>query len=364
MSWTRTRRTRVVVAAALASLLLLGPPAGADQHITPIASGFDGPLGLAIGQDGTVYVAEAFAGQVTTFPLRSPGDRSVLTRSPGLVGGVAAQGKGKVFHTSTGQDATLQRVQPNGRSTTVASLSSYEERVNPDGGQVYGFLEGSLDTDCAEVVPDALQGYAGVVESNPYAVAIDGSSTLVADAAGNTLLRVAANGRVSTVAVLPPVPQVMTQDAVDAWNDNDEAPFLLPDCVVGAVFTGEFVPTDVEVGPDGHYYVTSLPGLPEAPGAASVWRVHRSTGQLTMLADGLAYAVDLAVAADGTVYVAELFADRISAIRGGQVEVVAQAPLPGALEIGPDGALYATIGTFFPVGDDGSGGASVVRITP
>lgn len=366
MSWTRARRTRIVVAAGLSSLLLLGPPAGADEHITPIASGFEVPLGLAIGADGTVYVAEAFAGQVTTFSLESPGTRSVLTASPGLVGGVAAQGRGNVFHTSTGQDATLQRVQPNGRSTTVASLSSYEAARNPDGDQLYGFLDGALDEACAAEVPEELLGYTGIVDSNPYAVAIDGGSTLVADAAGNTLIRVAANGRLSTVAVFPPVPQVMTQDAVDDWNANPEAPFGIPDCVVGAVFTGEFVPTDVEVGPDGHYYVTSLPGLPEAPGAASVWRVHRSTGQLTKLADGLAYAVDLAVAADGTVYVAELFADRISAVRDGTVWTVASVPLPGALEIGPDGHLYATIGTFFPLveGDDGPGGASVVRITP
>lgn len=363
MSFTRARRTRVaVIAAALAGLMVVGPPVGADQHITPIASGFDVPFGLAIGQDGTVYVAEAFIGQVSTFKLSDPDGRSVLTTSPGLVGGVTAQGKGNVFHTSTGEDATLNRVQPNGRSTVVADLGAYEATFNPDQDQVYGFLPGSITDECRALLPDFLQEpYSGIVDSNPYAVTIDGGSTLVADAAGNTIVRVGANGRISTVAVLPPIDQTITQDIIDELAENEEFPVELPDCTLGATYTGEFVPTDIEVGPDGHYYVSSLPGIPEGIGEASVWRIHRSTGEATMVADGLSFAVDLAVAADGTIYVAELFVNQISAIVDGQVEVVANVPLPGALEIGPDGHLYATIGTFFP---PEAGGASVVRITP
>jgi hypothetical protein len=204
---------------------------------------------------------------------------------------------------------------------------------------------------------DFLQApYTGIVDSNPYAVAIDGGSTLVADAAGNSIIQVRANGRLSTVAVLPPVEQTITQDFIDALAADEEEPVELPDCGLGATYTGEIVPTDVEVGPDGHYYVSSLPGLPEGAGEASVWRVHRSTGAATMVADGFSGAVDLAVAADGTIYVAELF--RISMISGGQVSTVAQVPLPGAIEVARDGSVYATIGVFFP------DGGSLVRITP
>jgi hypothetical protein len=277
----------------------------------------------------------------------------VLATEPGFLAGVDAQGKGNVFHTAAYdvEDTALKRVQPNGRQTVVAQLGAYEATHNPDQDQVYGFLPGSITDECREQLPPFLQEpYTGIVDSNPYAVAIDRGSTLVADAAGNTIVRVAADGRLSTVAVLPPVPQEVTADIASEFG--------LPDCVVGAVYTGEFVPTDIEIGPDGHYYVTSLPGGPEAPGAASVWRIHRSTGAATMVADGLSGAVDLAVAADGTIYVAELFAGRISMISGGTVSPVVDVPLPGAIEIARDGSIYATIGVFFP------DGASVVRITP
>jgi hypothetical protein len=266
-----------------------------------------------------------------------------------------------VFYTAgyDVDDAALKRVQPNGKQTVVAELGAYEATYNPDQDQIYGFLPGSITEECRAELPDFLQDpYSGVVDSNPYAVAIDRGSTLVADAAGNTIVRVAANGRVSTVAVLPPVDQTITQEIIDELAGNEEFPVQLPDCVLGATYTGEFVPTDIEVGPDGHYYVSSLPGIPEGAGEGSVWRVHRSTGEATLITDGFSGTVDLAVAADGTIYVAELFGNRISMISGGQVSTVAEVPLPGAIEVARDGSVYATIGVFFPEG------GSLVRITP
>jgi sugar lactone lactonase YvrE len=356
----RSRSRTAAVAVLAGTMLLAALPAGAAGHVEVVADGFVGPLGLAIGQDGTVYVAEAFVGQLTTFKLGAPDDRTVLAAEPGFVAGVDAQGKGKVFHTAaTEEGALLKRVQPNGKQTVVADLGAYEATVNPDQDQVYGFLPDSITEECRAELPDFLQEpYSGIVDSNPYAVAIDGGSTLVADAAGNTIVRVGANGRLSTVAVLPPVDQTITQDIIDELAGNEEFPVELPDCVLGATYTGEFVPTDIEIGPDGHYYVSSLPGIPEGAGEASVWRVHRSTGAATMIADGFSGAVDLAVAKDGTIYVAELFGNRISMIAGGVVSTVAELPMPGAVEVAPDGTVYATIGVFFPEG------GSLVRITP
>jgi hypothetical protein len=78
---------------------------------------------------------------------------------------------------------------------------------------------------------------------------------------------------------------------------------LPPDALaacVGATFTGEPVPTDVERGPDGSLYVSSLPGFPEAPGTGAVFRVDPRTGDVEKLYDGFSGAVDLAVDADGT----------------------------------------------------------------
>jgi hypothetical protein len=341
MGRSRSRvRVGIVMAALVLSALGTAAPGGADGHIREVASGFVGPLGLAIGTDGTIYVAESFAGQLTSFTEADPDDRTTLASAQGPIWGVDAKGKGTTVYVS-GADATLNRVTPSGRSTTLASLGAYEAANNPDAGQTYGFLD--LDDECRAQLPEEVRDpYTGIVDSNPYAVAIDGGSYLVADAAGNTLIRVGANGRMSTVAVFPPVPQVITQEFVDELAADPEFPFVLPQCVVGATYTGEFVPTDIEIGPDGHYYITSLPGIPEAPGAGSVWRVHRSSGALTMIADGFSGSVDLAVAADGTIYVAELFGGRISMVSGGTVSTLAEVPAPGAVEVGRDGTVYAT----------------------
>ena len=67
------------------------------------------------------------------------------------------------------------------------------------------------------------------------------------DAGGNSLLDVAANGTISTVAAFPKFP--------------------------GAFGPTDRVPTDVVLGPDGAYYVSTLSGVPFVPGAAVVYRV-------------------------------------------------------------------------------------------
>jgi hypothetical protein len=61
------------------------------------------------------------------------------------------------------------------------------------------------------------------------------------------------------------------------------------------------------------------------------------------------------VAPNGDIYVAELYADRISKVVGGQPETVVDLPMPGALEWA-DGMLYATADVF--------GNGQVVTITP
>jgi glucose/arabinose dehydrogenase len=65
--------------------------------------------------------------------------------------------------------------------------------------------------------------------------------------------------------------------------------------------------------------------------------------------------VDIAVGADGTIYVAELFASQISTISNGVVSPYMPLDTPGAIEIDRDGTLYATTGVF--------GIGSVVKLT-
>lgn len=156
------------------------------------------------------------------------------------------------------------------------------------------------------------------------------------------------SGQASTAAILPPVEQRITPAAA--------AQLRLPLCTIGRTYSSEPVPTDIEVGPDGMWYVSSLPGSPELPGYGAVYRVNPGNGAVNLVARGFSGAVDLAVADDGTIYVAELNANRISSISNGVISPV-DVFSPGAIEIGADGTIYATTGVFGPSGN-------VVIVTP
>lgn len=373
------RTVATVVALTVVPLLALGAPAQAKgskkptpatPQVTEIASGFIGPLGLAVGDDGTLYVAETFGGRLSKVTRK--GDVSVV--AAGGVAGVDARGRGDLVVTESQppeapeeQGPTfVSRVTRSGDLEQVASLLDHEVANNPDGEQLYGFDAGSAPV-CLETAGAFLFDvgpYPGIIESNPYAVVLDRGSMIVADAAGNSIVEVRRNGRTSTVAVLPPIPVEFTEGVragiLAQFNDGTPPEQQLPldslvECV-GSTYLSEPVPTDVEVGPRGDYYVSSLPGFPEAPGSGSVFRVDRRSGSVELVASGFTGAVDLAVARDGTVYVAELFAGQLSRVVSGEVVGTVALPSPGAVEVARDGTVYATTGVFGPSG-------SVVRIT-
>jgi hypothetical protein len=359
----RARRMVTVLAFTLTVMAVNVAPATAATVSDPIIDGLAGPLGLALGDDGSIYVGEAFGGKLTM--VDPNGNRSVLVDVAGNeIAGVDARGRGRVVYTQTlfagapGEeapplDASLNRVRANGKTRTIASTQDFEIATNPDGGQTYGFVD--APQACIDQLPPFIPPvYTGIVESHPYAVAMDGGGYVVADAAGNNIVKVSAKGRVSNLAVLPPVPQEITQEIAD--QVLVDFGFSISECV-GSTYHGEPVPTDVEVGPDGHYYVSTLPGFPEAPGAGAVWKVNSRTGALSPVATGLVGPVDIAVGGDGTIYVAELFAFQISTVVDGVVTPLTFIDSPGAIEIADDGTLYATTGVFGPNG-------AVVTITP
>jgi hypothetical protein len=352
-----TKAGTAVALIAAAALTIPAAPASAATVSDPLVEGLTSPLGLAIGSDGTIYVAEAFIGGLTSVDRR--GKRTTV-ELPGFVSGVAADGKGTVSFTISGPQTGVGRLLPNGRVKFVRDTATLELAPdNPDSGVMYGFQD--LDPECAAgFPPDQPASYPGDANPNPYAVAImpDGSR-VVADAGGNTLLRVTPNGSVSVLSILPPVEVTATPEIVEAFG--------LPPCTTGATYWFHPVPTDVELGPDGMLYVSSLAGGPEDAaliaaigGTGGVFRVNPSTGAAQRLASGLAGAVDLAVAPDGTVYVAQLFGGKISRIVDSgpyprAVVTVADVNEPAALEW-HKGMLYATVDAF--------GSGSVVTITP
>ncbi|MFC3689774.1 ScyD/ScyE family protein [Aquipuribacter hungaricus] len=362
---TARPRTWAVALACAPALALAGPALAAPARSGPVepevlAEGLVGALSLSVARDGTAYVAEQFAGRLTEVSA----DGATRTVTQGAVGGVDATGRGTLTVTLSappegGSPApfSVARVDSRGGQKVLGSLIDHETATNPDGGAVYGFV-GASEACLGEAGALGLGPYTGIVESNPYKVLVDGGARVVADAAANAIVRVSAGGRTSTVAVLPPVEvefgEEQRQGLIAQFNEGvppeqQLPPETLAGCV-GETFTGEPVPTDVERGPDGTYYVSSLPGFPEAPGTGAVYRVDPRTGEAERWAEGFSGAVDVAVADDGTVYVVELFGGQLTRIApdGGRSSVPLDSP--GAVEVDRRGAVYVTTGVFGPGG--------------
>ena len=160
-----------------------------------------------------------------------------------------------------------------------------------------------LSPECAAQLPpdEGLLPYTGIKDSHPYAVTPTFFGWYIADAAVNDILFVSWFGQVRTVAVLPAqAPVLVTAEAAA----SGEQP--LPPCVVGSTFIAEPVPTDVEIGPGGNLYVSTLPGGPEDPSLGargSVYKVSPWRGKVSQIATGFAGAANLAVSPWGQIYV-------------------------------------------------------------
>src|SRR5205823_1079754 len=119
--------------------------------------------------------------------------------------------------------------------------------------------------------------------------------TLVADAAGNSLLVVDQKGSIDWVATFP------EQDGAQA------------------------VPTSVAIGSDGAYYVGELTGSPFPTGVSRVWRVepgarHAACGTspaCSIVVTGRTAIIDLQFGPDGRLYLAQLDDAGLAAFEGG-----------------------------------------------
>jgi len=340
--------------AATAALLLSTAGAASAGEPTVLTDEVLGPFNIAV-DDGGVYVADGFTSTISR--IRSTGLETKATGpDPGDVAGLAFNRSGDTmaYTTTSYENGTSTLTIKHGDTTEVVDLSAFESNRNPDKRNEYGI------NNASQCVKDALgefAEYTGIVESHPYAVTAWKDGWIVADAAGNDLLEVDEDGDVSVLAVLPTQPEKITQEMADHEG--------LPSCVVGETYRFEPVPTDVEWGPDGKLYVTTLPGGPEDPSfgdRGSVYKVDPSSGDTDRIATGFAGATNLAVAPGGKIYVAELFGGQISTIKDGKPH--AWMSLEGALAVEySDGHLYAS--TMAQMDDTGNITApgTVVKLT-
>ena len=352
---------------ALSAVSILWAEPGAEV----IANGLNNPRGIAISPDGDLYVAEAgtggtgaciptsdgtspcfgTTGSITRIDLRKKTQERVVTGLPSLAApdgsealgphGISFQGKGNGFITlGLASNPALRgalgplgatmaseaRVSPNGSWTPTANIGNFEIANNPAGG---------------------------TVDSNPFGITAIAGKQIIADAGGNDLLEVSANGDVRLLAVFP------AQLAL-------APPFLgLPP---GTRIPAQAVPTTVVQGPDGAYYVGQLTGFPFEPGLAKVYRVPAEGGTPTVAFSGFTNIISIAFGPDGALYVLQISKNGLlggnpqgalyKVLNGVKTELAAgQLFLPGGMAIANDGTIYVTNWAVL------AGGGQVLRIT-
>jgi hypothetical protein len=369
----------------------LAAAAGAQAVVTPpfqtVMTGLDNPRGLAFGPGGALYVAEAgrggsdpcgvgpegspeFAGASGAISrLRNGVQQRIVTGLPSHAGagGTAALGPHDIvfggfgfghFSIGWGNNPALRAacqplgpmfgwlaaLLPNKSSRLETDLAAYEAAANPDHG-----------------VPD----------SDPYGLLAEPGAVVATDAGGNSLLRIRADGSVSTLATFPSRAQGRSTDSV-------------PTTVVAAR-PGEESKDDGDNGDEddnggGHggssdhaYYVGELTGAPFVPGQANVYRV--VPGQTpTVYLSGFSFVIDLAAGEDGSLYVLEFATGpgltgpgdlwRVSPDGTTRTLVATGFVAPGSVAIGEDGALYVSNCSIFPGTGSFPCNGNVVRITP
>lgn len=355
------KKIPIVACIAVALAMPVGPAAAGstDRSYDTLAQGLGLPLSLAVGTNKSVLYTHTLFGEPPVGKLsridRDGSITDVYERKDWDVAGVETRGATTFFLESVGAgqgvpenlQGFLKSIKGNGEVKDIADLAAHERKHNPDGTQHYGFGP-EISDECVKDWPKAFPPkYTGGVDSHPYATAVQGNTVYVADAGMNAILKVnAVSGDVSTLAVLPPRPAVVPA-GLKFPIDMMGGTFTVPDCVVGHEFAFEAVPTDVEIGPDGWLYVSTLPGGPEDASLGergAIFKVNPWTGTTRVWAENLLGPTGIAVSGRGDVYAALMFGNeivRIDARTRQQTQFLAEST-PGAVEI-QGRTLYATV---------------------
>jgi hypothetical protein len=343
----RTSRIRVLTAlAAVTGFVFLATGARANPSF------YLGPIFGISTADNKLLVADAAQGVVN-------GDTGrVLARLPGIQD-VDPRGRGddddELWAITSGEPGTqlLYRIDDDGKAKRVANLFRFEQRRNP---------------------------HPAVVDSNPFDVeGYRREQALVADAAGNTLLRVGGgddDDEIRLVAVFPD--ELVSTENVKRLVGCPAGP---PDiCGLPEMIPAESVPTSVAIGPDGAFYVGELKGFPAPVGESRVWRIDPnarnadcgSSPSCSVVLDGLTSIIDLAFGPGGKLYVAQIDDQSWFAMElalegapiplGGSVRacdvgtgacapVVTGQPILTSITFRRDGSLWGAVNALLPTRD-------------
>jgi hypothetical protein len=283
------RAVRILAIAAVAAAALVVPwssPAGADDDHSGspvvVADHLNNPRQI-VTHDGSVYVAEAGTGGPTCVPAGPDGQACV-----GLTGSVTRVRHG---HASRFQTGLLSVGAPEGDVVGVDGLALR-------GDHLYGVATGACGLPPG--IPAEISGQLGKVlalqggtsfeavgdastiecttdpdgqgpDTDPYGLAVRGSTFYVADAAGNDVVKIR-HGHTSVATVL---------------SHNSQP-----------------VPTSLAFGPDGALYIGTL-NFEAGPGGAAVYRLAPGSHTATVYASGLSAITGIAFGEHGRLYVSE-----------------------------------------------------------
>jgi glucose/arabinose dehydrogenase len=284
----------VAFAAAPVLVVAMAPAAGAWQDQQPsfqvVADNLNNPRQIAV-RHNSVYVAEAGTGGENCPPPPPEGSEE----GPpciGLTGSVTRVRNGKAKRVQTGlpslgagegevvgvdalalRDGTLYGIMTGacdlaGAPPEIAALAGHVLRL--DGGTSVTPVGDASSVECAGLADPTKDPDGLGVDTDPYGLAVKGRTFYVADAAGNTIVKIR-NGTASLATVVAP---------------------------------GQTVPTSLAFGPDGALYIGTL-NFEAGPGGANVYRYEPWSGDLTVYASGLSAITGLAWGDHGRLYVAE-----------------------------------------------------------
>ena len=328
-----------------------------------VMSGLHNPRGLAFGPDGALFVAEAGTGGpgpcviivATPYCYGPTGSISrlldgvqevVVTGLPSIAApngqaqgadGLSIGGYGDSYVTTGLETDPNQRVGPGlAGMARIIRLSAAALRGNAHGHE-HDAWEFVADVGAFEIAnnPDC-----GRIDTDPFALLAEPDGLIIADAGGNSFLRLDRTGELSTFL---PMQSRYTTPLHDGCPVPDGYPAVLPK---------ETVPTSMVKGADGAYYIGQLAGVPITVGAAKIYRWVPGSAPEVWLT-GFTYIVAMTTDDAGNIYLAQ-YTDGVSAGSllpgsvfrvapdGTREKIVSGIRSPTGIAIGPDGALYVT----------------------
>jgi sugar lactone lactonase YvrE len=357
------RKRLSLISAVMVLTLSFGTFAGvvnAQGGGTAVAGGFNGPMGVLVAPDGSVWVIDSGVGGDTEIEFFNPdtgeqetatigdtarvvkiasdGTQTVAANLPSVLVGTEALGGARLALVDGALYATnggwIETSGPSPAAPTIAAVVKIEDGEAVPIASLWA-LENSRNPD----------GF--IKESHPYGLLAGPDGNLwVADAGGNTLIRV-----------------VLNSDGVDVVAAFDGVPSPLPNPNRDGAMESDPVPTGITLGDDGNIYVAFLPGFPFLPGSAKIVQV-TPDGQVSDYATGLTMVTDLRKGPDGALYAVQLgeFTEQGPVPNSGSIvrvkegaepeAVLSNLSFPTSIDFSANGDAYVTING---VGAPGSG---------